>query len=82
MYNITAKDYVVPNPEVSGDVDFYYKANYINNGPLLLLKVYKGCYVDSEIRDLPIRLGQLGTIDACLAACAGQSKRYFGVQAG
>jgi len=37
MYNITAKDYVVPNPQVSGDVAFYYKANYINNGPLFLL---------------------------------------------
>jgi len=47
-----------------------------------IIKVYKGCYVDSGIRDLPIELGQPGTIDACLTACAGQSERYFGVQAG
>ncbi len=37
MYNITAKDYVVPNPQVNGDVAFYYKASYIDNGPLFLL---------------------------------------------
>jgi len=47
-----------------------------------IIKVYKGCYVDSGIRDLPIELGQPGTIDACLTSCASQSKRYFGVQAG
>jgi len=37
MYNITAKDYVVPNPQVSSEVAFFYKASFINNGPLFLL---------------------------------------------
>jgi hypothetical protein len=37
MYNITAKDYVVPNPQVSSEVAFYYKANFVNNGRLFLL---------------------------------------------
>jgi len=37
LFNMTAKDYVVPRPNINPEIVFFYKANYIDNGRLFLL---------------------------------------------
>ncbi len=47
-----------------------------------VLKAYKGCYADSEPRDLSTQLSDYGSHDSCVNACKNSGFKFAGCQNG